>query len=71
MRIAYHEINQLQFAINLSMDTAQKFKLKFDVDRTSEAALIKELGEHIQKLKEATQKKSGSRVEKNSSSTPE
>ena len=71
MRIAYHEINQLQFAINSSMDTAQKFKLKFYVNRTPEATRIKELGEHIQKLEEATQKKSSSRVEKSSSSTPE
>ena len=53
------------------MDTAQKFKLKFDVDRTLEAGRIKELGEHIQKLEEAAQMKSGSRVEKSSSSIPE
>ena len=53
MRIAYHEINQLQFAINTSMDTTQKFKLNFDVDRAPEAARIKKLHEHIQKLKEA------------------
>ena len=53
MSIAYHEINQLQFAINTSMDTTQKFKLKFDVDTVPEVARIKELGEHIQKLEEA------------------
>ena len=68
MRIAYHKINQLHFAINSS---TQKFKLKFDVNNAPEAARIKELGEHIQKLEEAAQNKSGSRVEKSSSSTPE
>ena len=71
MRIPYHEINQLQFAINTSMDTAQRFKLNFDVDRAPEAARIKELHEHIQKLEEAAQKKTNSKINKSSSSTPE
>ena len=53
------------------MDTTQKFKLKFDVDRTPEVAHIKELGKHIQKLEEAAQKKSSFRAIKSSSSTLE
>ena len=53
MRITYHEINQLQFAIKTSMDTAQKFELKFDIDRAPKVAHIKELHQHIEKLKEA------------------
>ena len=61
MRIAYQEINQLQFAINKSMDTAQRFKLKFDVDRAPKAEHIKELHALIQKLEEAAQKKSSSK----------
>ena len=64
MRIAYQEINQLQFAINRNIDTALRFKLNFDVDRSPEAARTKELHALIQKLEEAAQK---SKVEKNSS----
>ena len=71
MTIAYHEINQLQFVINRSMDIAQRFKLNFDVDRAPEAARIKELHEHIQKLEETAPKKTSSRIEKSSSSTLE
>ena len=43
MRIAYQEMNQLQFAVNKSMDTALRFKLNFDVNMVPEAARIKEL----------------------------
>ena len=53
------------------MDTAKKFKLNFDVDRTPEAAHIKELGEHVQRLEEVAQINSSSRVEKSNSSTLE
>ena len=52
MRIAYQEINQLQFAINKSMDTAKRFKLNFDIDKAPEAARIKELNAVIQRLEE-------------------
>ena len=53
------------------MDIAQRFKLNFDVDRAPEAARIKELHEHIQKLEETAPKKTSSRIEKSSSSTLE
>ena len=53
------------------MDTTQRFKLNFDVDRAPKATRIKELHEHIQKLEEVAQKKTNSRIEKGSSSTPE
>ena len=43
MRIAYQEMNQLQFAVNKSMDTALQFKLNFDVNMVPEAARVKEL----------------------------
>ena len=62
MRIAYQEINQLQFTINMSVDTALRFKLNFDVDRAPEAARIKELHALIHKLEEATQKKNSSKA---------
>ena len=53
------------------MDTAQRFKLNFDVDKASEAAHIKELHEHIHKLEEASQKKTSSKIGKSSSRNPE
>ena len=52
-------------------NTAQQFKLNFDVDRAPEASHIKELHEKIHKLEEATQKKTSSKIGKSSSSTPE
>ena len=71
MKIAYQEINQLQFAINRSMDTALRFKLNFDVDRAPEAARIKELHALIHKLEEAVQKKNSSKAENSSSKSQE
>ena len=53
------------------MDTAQRFKLNFDVDRAPETTRIKELHEHILKLEEAAQKKTNSKIGKSSSNTPE
>ena len=71
MRIAYQEINQLQFAINKSMDTAMQFKLNFDVDRAPKTVRIKELYTFIHKLKEVVQKKNNSKAEKSSSKSSE
>ena len=67
MRIAYQEINQLQYALNRSIDTALQHKLNFDVDKTPKAARIKELQKLINKLEDAVQEKISSKTEKGSS----
>ena len=71
MRITYQEINQLQQALNRSIDIARQHKLKFAVNKTPEAARIKELQELINKLEATAQGKSSSKAEKGSSKASE
>ena len=53
------------------MDIALRYKLNFDVDRAPEAARIKELNAHINRLEDTAQKKNSSKAKKSSSKAPE